>query len=71
MHGKKHASHLPLQPQVISPSPEAFMTHSVPALSAQRRVRHAPLAQMHSKLGTGRVPSMEELISSIELAMGS
>ncbi|CAK0784128.1 hypothetical protein CVIRNUC_007331 [Coccomyxa viridis] len=27
--------------------------------------------KMHSKLGTGRVPSMEELISSIELAMGS
>ncbi|CAL5230029.1 g13474 [Coccomyxa viridis] len=27
--------------------------------------------QMHSKLETGRVPSMDELVSSIELAMGA
>ncbi len=29
------------------------------------------LLQMHSKLETGRVPSMDELVSSIELAMGA
>ena len=40
-------------------------------VSQRHNVTQECSMQMHSKLETGRVPTMEELISAIELASGS
>ena len=66
VHSRKHAQHLRLPPGSLAPAQSPACT-----VSAAQSEAPSLLPQMHSKLGTGRVPSMEELISSIELAMGS